>query len=147
MSNLVLRLCFLGGGIGGSVILAVGLLRRHTSMVQKRFRRRDPQPNEIFLAACGVAGADHAKIAIAVREVLAEMGGVPAASLWASDKFDSDLQWLPFCNFFYISDFADQLARKSGFRLQGKHLTLPHPDIAPRGMTLGEFTVRILKCV
>lgn len=110
------------------------------------FHRREPQVDDQFLAGCGI-GSDStpAKIALGARQVLAELAGVPVESIHSSDRFDSELQWLAFCQRFYPDEFAERFHRITGLVVDEAHLgQVPNVDVPPHAMTVESFIGRMV---
>lgn len=130
---------------GLALLVAILLLRRKQRRFLDRFMRRAPQNTEDFLNDCSImSSSDRSRIAIAIRESLADLGTVPSALIRSTDRFDRDLEWLKFGQRFEVYEFADLLEKKCGLRLRGKQLEIPNPDVPPAGLTVRDFVKRIL---
>lgn len=130
--------------VAGLFFVSNILNRRREKRLQV-FRAREGQAREVFLSRCNISSeTEQARIAMGIRETLADLGNISAELLHAEDRFDQELEPLAFCHQFYITDFADLLAEKTGVKLSEEQMELPHLDVPPRGMTVADFVQRIL---
>lgn len=77
--------------------LSFWLIRRKEAREIARFEQRAGIEGSAFLAELGIpASSPLAEKVLAVRDRLAELGGVPPESLRATDRLSDELQHLPF---------------------------------------------------
>jgi hypothetical protein len=93
-----------------------------------------------FAGGCGVTG-QAAEIAIAARDVLAEMDDFPRRALYPDDRFEYELSVCSFCDHFDAVAFSSTVSRKLNRSLPSTRAIerLLHPDLPPRGARLRDF--------
>ena len=125
--------------------IAIRLLRCKQRHEHQKFLKREKQSTNSFLEDCGISEDFKSKIALAIRETLADLGNVPVELIHSNDKFEIELRYLKFCDNFYVQDLADSLKRKIGLELSPQQMSqIPNPDVPPSGLTVREFVHKIL---
>ena len=101
--------------------MSLRLFRHWTTRVAEFTQGRTPQPDAAFVADCQLpAVPDAERVALIVREIIAEEGSVDPHFIFASDRYPEDLEILPSWDSPDWLDFIMRLEKKLDIRISDR---------------------------
>lgn len=133
--------------IGVAYSATILFLKKKQQRDREHFTNRVGEEERVFVENCGVAtGTSAARIAIGVREIIAELGGVPAPSIHAADRFDHELESLKFRSEYHVEDLAQLLKRQLDVSLDRAKLEkLADLEVPPKDFAVKDFVEQVLR--
>ncbi len=122
-------------------------IHRKRKRALAQFLKRMPQKDEEFVLQCGIDSSDGSHgLAIGIRKVFGKLGGFDGALIYASDKFDLELEHLKFSESYDSVEFGQALFDETQIALDTSDLEiLPDPEIPPKGMMFKDFVRAVIK--
>jgi hypothetical protein len=136
-------------GVAVAYSAAIWILKEKQHRDREQFEARTGEEEQDFVGHCGVVkDARTAEIVLGVRKIIAQLGGVPASSIHATDRFDHELEALKFRSEYHVEDFAELLKQQLNVTLdQAKLDRLADLEVPPRNFTVKDFVCQVLQFI